>query len=110
MTIVLIVFKSLRQHALSTIVTALSIALAGGLLMSVWSVKDQSQDTFTGVNAGFDAVGQRLWAIEAELVNAVPATLPGLLAKVRYARTQGEHVGHGLLTVENDEAARAVRV
>ena len=36
MTLWLIVFRSLRQHALSTIVTALSIALAGGLLMSVW--------------------------------------------------------------------------
>src|SRR5712671_3539689 len=56
MTIPLIVFKSLRQHALSTIVTAFCIALAGGLLMSVWSVKAQSQATFTGVNAGFDAV------------------------------------------------------
>lgn len=29
MTLWLIVYKSLRQHALSTIVTALSIALAG---------------------------------------------------------------------------------
>src|ERR1041385_8507087 len=56
MTIPLIVVKSLRQHALSTTVTAMSIALAGGLLMSVWSVKEQSQATFTGVNAGFDAV------------------------------------------------------
>ena len=56
MTLPLIVFKSLRQHALSTIVTALSIALAGGLLMSVWVVKQQSQATFTSVNAGFDAV------------------------------------------------------
>lgn len=56
MTLPLIVFKSLRQHALSTIVTGLSIALAGGLLMSVWAVKEQSQHTFTGVNAGFDAV------------------------------------------------------
>jgi len=56
MTLPLIVFKSLRQHALSTIVTALSVALAGGLLMSVWAVKEQSQRTFTGVNAGFDAV------------------------------------------------------
>jgi putative ABC transport system permease protein len=37
-------------------VTALSVALAGGLLMSVWSVKEQSQAIFTGVNAGFDAV------------------------------------------------------
>jgi len=51
-----IVFKSLRQHALSTCVTAFSIALAGGLLMSVWVVKEQSQATFTGVNEGFDAV------------------------------------------------------
>jgi putative ABC transport system permease protein len=56
MTIPLIVIKSLRQHALSTSVTAISISLAGGLLMSVWSVKEQSQATFTGVNAGFDAV------------------------------------------------------
>ncbi len=51
-----IVRRSLRQHALSTIVTAASVALAGGLLMSVWVVKQQSQATFTGVNAGFDAV------------------------------------------------------
>jgi putative ABC transport system permease protein len=48
--------KSLRQHLLSTIITALSIALAGGLLMAVWAVKEQSQSAFTGVNAGFDAV------------------------------------------------------
>jgi putative ABC transport system permease protein len=56
MNICLIVFKSLKQHALSTIVTALSVALAGGLLMSVWSVKEQSEATFTGVDSGFDAV------------------------------------------------------
>ncbi len=56
MTVWLIVFKSLRHHALSTAVTAFSVALAGGLLMSVWSVQEQSQATFTGANAGFDAV------------------------------------------------------
>jgi putative ABC transport system permease protein len=56
MTLWRIVLKSLRQHALSTTVTAISVALAGGLLMSVWVVKQQSQATFTGVNAGFDAV------------------------------------------------------
>ncbi|MDB6021112.1 MAG: hypothetical protein JWQ04_969 [Pedosphaera sp.] len=56
MTLWLVVLRSLRQHALSTIVTALSIALGGGLLMSVWAVKEQSQAIFTGVNAGFDAV------------------------------------------------------
>jgi putative ABC transport system permease protein len=51
-----IVRRSLRQHALSTVVTVASVALAGGLLMSVWVVKQQSQATFTSVNAGFDAV------------------------------------------------------
>jgi len=56
MTLWLIILRSLRQHALSTVITALSIALAGGLLMSVWIVKEQSQATFTGVTGGFDAV------------------------------------------------------
>jgi putative ABC transport system permease protein len=56
MTLPLIIRRSLRQHALSTTITALSIALAGGLLMSVWVVKVQSQKTFTQVNTGFDAV------------------------------------------------------
>jgi putative ABC transport system permease protein len=56
MTLLLLVGRSLRQHALSTLVTALSIALAGGLVMSVWVVKDQSQRAFTSVDAGFDAV------------------------------------------------------
>src|SRR5476651_1123344 len=56
MTLLLIIRRSLRQHLLSTVITALSIALAGGLLMSVWVVKVQSQSTFTQVNTGFDAV------------------------------------------------------
>lgn len=55
MTLPLMVRKSLRQHLLSTLVTACSIALAGGLLMAVWVLKDQSR-AFTGVNARFDAV------------------------------------------------------
>jgi putative ABC transport system permease protein len=56
MTLWLIILRSMRQHALSTIITATSIALAGGLLMSVWTVKEQARAAFTGVNGGFDAV------------------------------------------------------
>ena len=56
MNVLRIVARSLRQHLLSTVVTALSIALAGGLLLSIWAVKDQSQAAFTRVNIGFDAV------------------------------------------------------
>ena len=51
-----IVLKSLRQHALSTAITSASIALAAGLLMAVWSVKEQAQATFTQIDGGFDAV------------------------------------------------------
>jgi len=56
MTLLLVVWRSLRQHLLSTVITALSIALAGGLLIAIWVVKTQSQATFTHVNIGFDAV------------------------------------------------------
>jgi putative ABC transport system permease protein len=56
MSLARLIYKSLRQHAFSTIVTAISIALAGGLLMAVWSLRSQSQKTFTSVNQGFDAV------------------------------------------------------
>jgi putative ABC transport system permease protein len=56
MTLPLIVYRSLRQHALSTVVTAGSIALACGLLMCVWMVKTQSQTAFTQTTTGFDAV------------------------------------------------------
>jgi putative ABC transport system permease protein len=82
MTISLIVRRSLRQHAFSTAITALSIALAGGLLMSVWVVKDQSQKTFTQVNTGFDAVlgarGSKLQLVLNAIfhLEASPGNLP----------------------------------
>ena len=56
MTLPLIIYRSLRQHALSTLVTAGGIALASGLLMCVWMVKTQSQAAFTQTTTGFDAV------------------------------------------------------
>jgi putative ABC transport system permease protein len=51
-----LIYRSLRQHALSTFVTAASIALASGLLLTVWVVKTQSQSVFSATNSGFDAV------------------------------------------------------
>ncbi|MFO1457819.1 MAG: ABC transporter permease [Verrucomicrobiota bacterium] len=56
MTLWLIVRRSLRQHLLSSLVTAVLIALAGGLLMSVWAVRRQAHATFTGQSGGWDAV------------------------------------------------------
>lgn len=56
MTLWRIVLRSLRQHALSTSVTAFSLMLATGLLMSVWTVRQQAAHAFLGADAGFDAV------------------------------------------------------
>ncbi len=51
-----LIYRSLRQHALATLVTAAGIALAAGLLLTVWVVKTQSQAVFAATNSGFDAV------------------------------------------------------
>ncbi len=51
-----IVKKSLRQHLVSTTVTALAIALAAGLVMSVFAIQRQTYAAFTGGDIGFDAV------------------------------------------------------
>jgi len=56
MVIPLVVYKSLRQHLVSTLVSAAAIALAGGLLMSVWVMRQEASRTFTSVSGGFDAV------------------------------------------------------
>ena len=73
MTLPLIVYRSLRQHALSTWVTAAGIALACGLLMCVWMVKTQAHAAFTQANSGFDAVllatGQRAGLVPAEVLD-----------------------------------------
>ena len=51
-----IVYKSLRQHLVSTLVSATAIALAGGLLIAVWVMRQESNRAFTSVTGGFDAV------------------------------------------------------
>jgi putative ABC transport system permease protein len=52
----LIVRRSLRHYALSTCITAFSVALAAGLLMAVFSIQAQTFAAFTGGPIGFDAV------------------------------------------------------
>ena len=54
--LLLIVRRSLRQHALSTVVTVLSTGLATGLVVAVFSINAQTYEAFTGGATGFDAV------------------------------------------------------
>ena len=53
-SLLFIVARSLRQHLLSTIITVVSAGLASGLVMSVFTVSEQSRTAFTG-----DVRGQR---------------------------------------------------
>lgn len=82
MTLWLLVRRSLRQHLLSSAVTAVLIALAGGLLMSVWAVRRQAHATFTGQSGGWDAVlgarGSRLQLVLNAIfhLEASPGNLP----------------------------------
>ena len=55
-SLALIVRKSLKSHALSTLVTISSTALASGLVMAVVAISTQSRDAFTGGQVGYDAV------------------------------------------------------
>lgn len=54
--LLLIVGRSLKQHGLSSAVTAASLALASGLVMAVFALRAQSYDAFTGGSTAFDAV------------------------------------------------------
>jgi len=54
--IFMMVRRSLRQHFVSTAITALCVALATGLVMSVFAINKQTRDAFTGGPVGFDAV------------------------------------------------------
>ena len=54
--LIFLVRRSMRQHALSTVITVLSVALATGLTMSVFSIQHQTRTAFTGGKVGFDAV------------------------------------------------------
>lgn len=51
-----LVRRSMKQHALSTLITVLSVGLATGLTMAVFSIQNQTRAAFTGGSTGFDAV------------------------------------------------------
>jgi putative ABC transport system permease protein len=87
-----IVLRSLRQHLLSTSITALSIALAAGLLMSVWVVKEQSRAAFTQMDGGFDAVlGARSSPLQLVLNSVFHLeTSPGNIEMEEFEKVQAD--------------------
>ena len=54
--ILFLAWRGLRQYGLSSIVAAFSIALAGGLFLSTWKIKTETEKAFRVYDGGFDAV------------------------------------------------------
>ena len=48
--------RGLRQYSFSTVVAAVAIALAGGLFLGTWKIKEESSRAFSRSAGGFDAV------------------------------------------------------
>ena len=86
MTLWMIIRNSLRQHALSTGITAVSIGLGCGLLMAVWVVNFQTQRAFKNVTGGFDSIlgprGSQLQLVLNSLFHMDSS--PGLVNSVDY--------------------------
>lgn len=82
MSLGLLVRRSLRQHAMTTLVTAASLALAGGLVMTVWSLRAQAGQAFADTTAEYDAVlgarGSKLQLVLCALFHLEPA--PGTVS------------------------------
>ena len=86
MTFWMIIRNSLRQHALSTAITATSIGLGCGLLMAVWVVNFQTQREFKNVTGGFDCIlgprGSQLQLVMNSLFHMDSS--PGLISAEDY--------------------------
>lgn len=49
-------FKGFRQYAFSSLVASFTIAMAGGLFLSTWKIKEETKKAFSNATGGFDAV------------------------------------------------------
>jgi putative ABC transport system permease protein len=111
-TLLMVVRRSLRQHALSTVVSALSVALAGGLVMSTWVVKDQAQKAFTGADAGFDAVlgarGSKLQLVLSAIFHVEES--PGNVAWSDYLEIQADPSVEAAIPMATGDNYRGYRI
>ncbi len=80
--IVLLACRGLKQHAFSSLVASFTIAMAGGLFLSTWKIKESAQQAFANSSGGFDAVlgarGSKLQLILNAMfhLEASPGNLP----------------------------------
>lgn len=86
-----IAVKGLRSRALSSVVTAGSMALSVCLLLLVWAFKSEAERSFASADGGFDAVlgprGSELQIVLNALYHLDES--PGLLKKSDYEQIKG---------------------
>jgi putative ABC transport system permease protein len=103
----LIARKSLRQHRFSTAVTVLSVALASGLVMSVFVIQAQARQAFANPSFGFDAVlgarGSKLQLVLNTVFHLVtsPGNIPWSLYATLRDRTAGVKLAIPFATGDN---------
>ena len=56
LVILFLAIRGLRQYAFSTAVASLAIALAGGLFLGTWKIKEEAKNAFSRSSGGYDAV------------------------------------------------------
>jgi putative ABC transport system permease protein len=56
LSILLFSVRGFKQFAFSSVVASLAIAMAGGLFLSTWKIKEGAQNSFRLSSGGFDAV------------------------------------------------------
>lgn len=54
--IALLAWRGLKQHAFSSFVAVFTISMAGGLFLSTWKIKEETQKAFTNCSGGFNGV------------------------------------------------------
>lgn len=112
--ILLMVRRSLRQHAFSTAITIASVALASGLVISVFAIEAQTREAFAGGEVGFDAVlGARGSQLQLVLntvfhLETSPGNIPWSLYTQIRDKTPGVRLAIPYATGDNYEGFRIV--
>ncbi|MEM9158042.1 MAG: FtsX-like permease family protein [Verrucomicrobiota bacterium] len=105
--------KGLRQRSVSSLVAVGAAALACSLLMLVWAFKKEAEQSFVGMNGGFDAVlgprGSKLQLVLNGLFHMDQAA--GLMAQSDYEQiknTRGVDAAYPIAVGDNYRGFRIV--
>jgi len=108
----LLIRRGLRQHLVSTAVAVLLVALGMGLVVSVWVVRAEAEQSFTRSASGFDAVlgarGSKLQLVLNALFHQEAS--PGNITAEDYQQIKGLPVVDRAIPIVVGDNFRGVRL